>query len=217
MSDTLVKICGLREPATLEAALDAGADMVGFVFFPPSPRHLALDTARTLSARVGGRARVVALTADAGDAALDAVVAAMAPDMLQLHGRETPERVRAVRARFGLPVMRALAIAGPDDLGAAARFDPVCDALLFDARPPAGADRPGGHGGSFDWDLLRGYAARRPWLLAGGLTPGNVAAAMRASGARGVDVSSGVEASPGVKDAALIARFVAAARGAPVN
>ncbi len=216
MTDTLVKICGLREPATLDAALDAGADMVGFVFFAPSPRNLSLDAARTLAARVDGRARIVALTVDADDAALAAVVAAVAPDMLQLHGGETPERVGAVRARFGVPVMRALAIAGPDDLRRAARFEGACDALLFDARPPAGADRPGGHGGSFDWTLLKDHAPQRPWLLAGGLRPGNVGAAMRASGAHGVDVSSGVEASPGVKDADLIARFVAAARGAAV-
>ena len=207
-----VKICGLSEPSTLEAALEAGADMVGFVFFPRSPRHISYETARELKARVAGRAKTVALTVDADDDMLGAIVASLDPDMLQLHGRETPARVAEVRATFARPVMKALAIGSPDDLAGAATYEDVADWLLFDAPPPAGARRPGGNATALDWSLLRGYAGRRPWLLAGGLAPENVAAAIAASGAPGVDVSSGVEVAPGVKDAALIQRFIAAAR-----
>jgi phosphoribosylanthranilate isomerase len=210
----IVKICGLSKPATLEAALEAGADMVGFVFFARSPRHVGLDAAGALGARVAGRARTVALTVDADDLALAAIVEALAPDLLQLHGTETPERVRQVRQRFGLPVIRALSIGGPGDLARIAAFDAVADHLLFDARPPGEATRPGGNGEAFDWNLLRGLSTRRPWLLAGGLTPETVARALRETGAPGLDVSSGVESAPGVKDAARIARFVAEARRA---
>ncbi len=209
---TLVKICGLSEPATLAAALDAGADMVGFVFFERSPRHVAPDRARLLGRQVAGRARKVALTVDADDAVLHAVVADLAPDLLQLHGRETPERVAAVRARFGVPVMRVVAVASAADLGAIAAFQDVADYLMFDAVPAAGASRPGGNGAAFDWQLLRGVASAKPWFLAGGLNDGNVAQAVATTGAAGVDVSSGVERAPGVKDAGLIARFVAQAR-----
>ena len=209
----LVKICGLSEPATLDAALEAGADMVGFVFFPRSPRHVDHETARALGARVARRARTVALTVDADDETLRAIVGSLDPDVLQLHGRETPARVAQVCALFARPVMKALAIGGPTDLAAAAAYDDVADHLLFDAPPPAGADRPGGNAVAIDWSHLGTYAGRLPWLLAGGLTPGNVAAAMGACGARGVDVSSGVESAPGIKDPVLIRRFVAAARG----
>lgn len=209
----LIKVCGLNTPAAVEAALDVGADMLGFVFFERSPRHISLQTARGLSAKIEGRAcKKVALTVDADDAALAAVVGALEPDVLQLHGKETPDRVVEVRKRFGLPVMRALAIAGPSDLERVADFDEVADHLLFDARPPAGADRPGGHGAAFDWALLQGLTLRRPWLLAGGLHAENVERAIRATGANGVDVSSGVEREPGVKDVEKIADFVARAR-----
>ena len=187
--------------------------MVGFVFFERSPRHLSLQRADALAARTGSRARRVALTVDADDATLDAIVAAAHPDILQLHGRETPSRVAAVKRRFGLPVMRALSIASPADLDRAAAFEAVADLLLFDAPAPAAASRPGGNGEIFDWSLLRGLASRVPWLLAGGLHAGNVAAAVAAAGADGVDVSSGVERAPGVKDTRLIAAFVVAARG----
>lgn len=207
-----IKICGLSEPAMLDAALDAGVDMVGFVFFAKSPRNISLDTARSLGRRVERRALKVALTVDAEDATLTAIVAALAPDLLQLHGRESAERVAQVRAAFGLPVMKAIAVGAAADLDRHAAYEAVADRLLFDAPPPAGAMRPGGNAVSFDWTHLRGLATRRPWLLAGGLTPDNVATALRVTGAPGVDVSSGVESAPGVKDAGQIARFVEAAR-----
>ena len=210
----IVKICGLSEPGTLEAALDAGADMVGFVFFEPSPRHVPLAAARSLAARVEGRAQRVALVVDADDATLAAVVDALSPDVLQLHGAETPERVRAIRSRFGVPVMKAIAVAAPSDLRQVEAFDATCDHLLFDARAPLAAGRPGGNGHVFDWSLVGEVATRRPWLLAGGLDERNVAEAIRTSGARGVDVSSGVEVAPGQKDPGKIARFVAAVRAA---
>ena len=209
-----VKICGLSSAASLGAALDAGADMVGFVFFEASPRHVTLDRARALGGQVAGRARKVALTVDADDDALAAIIEAASPDMLQLHGNETPQRVADVQARFGLPVMRALGLATPRDVDQIAQFDGVADYLLFDARAPQSATRPGGNGESFDWTLLRGLVPRRPWLLAGGLRADTIADAMRATGARGFDVSSGVETTPGVKDLAEIARFVARARHA---
>jgi len=209
-----VKICGLSDAAGLDAALSAGADMVGFVFFEASPRHVALDRAQALGARVAARARKVALTVDADDAALAAIIEALTPDMLQLHGQETPERVSYVRARFGLPVMRAIGVASTRDLDEAARFDAVADYLLFDARAPKDAAMPGGRGVAFDWGLLRGLQVRKPWLLAGGLNCENVARAVAETGAQGVDVSSGVESSPGIKSTGKIARFVASARNA---
>ncbi len=210
----LIKICGLSEPATLAAALEAGADLVGFVIFEKSPRHVPLDYAGALVRRVAGRARTVALTVDADDATLAAVAEAVRPDILQLHGHESVARVAQVRARFGLPVMRALGLATRDDLAQIAAFDAVADHLLFDARPPAGAGTPGGNGATFDWSLLDGIATRRPYLLAGGLTAENVGDAVRGTQAPGLDVSSGVESAPGVKDAAKIARFIARARAA---
>ncbi len=209
-----IKICGLSDEAGVDAALAAGADMVGFVFFEPSPRNITLDRAKMLSARAGGRARKVALTVDADDACLAAVIEALAPDLLQLHGQESPERVSYVRARFGLPVMRAIGMASARDLEVAARFAPVADALLFDARPPREAVLPGGNGEAFDWSLLRGFELAKPWFLAGGLHCDNVVDALSATGARGLDVSSGVETSPGVKSPEKIARFVALARNA---
>lgn len=219
MSHTLVKICGLSEPATLDVALDAGADMVGFVFFPKSPRHISLEAARALAARVDGRARKVALVVDADDSEIAAIVAALSPDLLQLHGRETPARAAAIASRFGLPLIKALGVATRDDLEKADAFAPLVDYLLLDAKPPPGASRPGGLGATFDWAILSGWRPGRPWLLSGGLAPDNVAEALARTNAPGVDVSSGVESAPGVKDAGRIRAFVAAARalssGAP--
>ncbi len=210
----LVKICGLSAPEALDVALDAGADMVGFVFFPPSPRNLDFAAARPLGERVRGRAQKVALTVDADDAFLDAVVEALRPDLLQLHGQETPQRVEALRRRFGLPVMKAIAVETKSDLAAVAAYNEVADRLLFDARAPRDATRPGGLGKAFDWHLLEKIDPGVPFMLSGGLDAGNVAEALRITRAPGVDVSSGVERAPGVKDADKIRAFVRAARQA---
>jgi phosphoribosylanthranilate isomerase len=210
----LVKICGLNSPETLDVALDAGADMVGFVFFPPSPRNVGFAAARTLSERVRGRALKVALSVDAGDEQLAQIVEALEPDLLQLHGEETPERVNVVRRRFGLPVMKALPIAERADLLHIRRFEKEVDRLLFDARAPREASRPGGLGRSFDWQLLRNLDCAVPFMLSGGLDAGNVAEALRITGAPGVDVSSGIERAPGEKDADKIRAFITAARQA---
>ncbi len=210
----LVKICGLTSESVLDVAIEAGADMVGFVFFESSPRHLAFDTARTLSKRVRGRARKVALTVDADDALLDAVVEALQPDMLQLHGREPPARVAALKKRFGLPVMKAIAVAAKGDLAAVAAYAAVADRLLFDARAPREATRPGGLGKSFDWRLLENLDPGVPFMLSGGLDASNVAEAIAITGAPGVDVSSGVERAPGEKDPDKIRAFIRAARAA---
>jgi len=209
-----IKICGLMTPEALDVALEAGADLVGFVFFPPSPRSLSFEAARALGARVRGRARTVALSVDADDDFLAASIVALKPDMLQLHGKETPERVTALRSRFGLPVMKALPIAERADLSPIRRYADVADLLLFDARAPREATRPGGLGKSFDWTLLAGVDAGVPFMLSGGLDAGNVAEAMRITQAPAVDVSSGVERSPGDKDPDKIRAFVRAARAA---
>ncbi len=209
----IVKICGLSTPETLEAALAAGADMVGFVRFEKSPRHVSLETARALGRQVGRRARKVLLTVDADDAALAASVEALLPDVLQLHGNETPQRVAALKAGFGLPVMKAIAIGARTDLTQIAVYEGVADLLLLDSRA-ADSVLPGGTGRTFDWTLLEGLKLRKPWLLAGGLDADNVGAALAATQAPGVDVSSGVERPPGVKDATKIAAFVGAARAA---
>jgi len=210
----LVKICGLKTPDTLDAALDAGADLVGFVFFAPSPRNLNLSAAKALGAQVAGRAGKVALTVDATDEMLFDIVAALKPDMLQLHGHESPERVGVVRARFGLPVIKALPIARRADLAPIRLYEKVADHILFDARPPREATRPGGLGTPFDWTLLANLAIPVPFILSGGLDPANVATALSITGAAGIDVSSGVERAPGEKDIGKIAAFVAAARAA---
>jgi phosphoribosylanthranilate isomerase len=210
----VIKICGLTTPEALDAALEAGADMVGFVFFAASPRHVDVATARALGARVRGSAIKVALSVDAGDEELAASIAALEPDMLQLHGEETPERVAAVRARFGLPVMKALPIAERADLAAVRRYDGVVDRLIFDARAPRAATRPGGLGKRFDWNILERFEAGVPFMLSGGLDADNVAEALRITGAPGVDVSSGVERAPGEKDLAKIRAFVGTAREA---
>jgi len=210
----LIKICGLSTPDTLDAALTAGADMVGFVFFPPSPRNLAMDQARALGAQARGRALKVALSVDADDAYIDAMVEAARPDLLQLHGKESPERVGALKRRTGLPVMKAIHVSEPADLSACPAYEGAADRLIFDARPPKGAILPGGNGAAFDWAILDHVATSLPWMLSGGLGPDNVEAALVATRAPGLDVSSGVERAPGVKDADLIARFVAQARAA---
>ena len=209
-----VKICGLRTPDALDAALEGGADMVGFVFFPPSPRNLGLDAARVLGAQVQGRAAKVALTVDANDEMLTAIVAALKPDILQLHGHETPERVAVVRARYHLPVMKAMPIAERADLSPIRLYANVADRLLFDARPPKEATRPGGLGRTFDWTLLTDLKPGVPYMLSGGLDAGNVAEALAITHAPGVDVSSGVERAPGDKDPAMIREFIRAAREA---
>lgn len=210
----IVKICGLSTFETLDVALDAGADMVGFVFFDRSPRHLMLEAAAPLFARAKGQAARVALVVDADDDFLDTMVAELSPDLLQLHGKETPERVAGIRARFGLPVMKAVGIAVRADLAKIPAYAAVCDRLLLDAKPPPDAMLPGGNGVPFDWTLLDGFAPGVPWMLSGGLTPDNVAEAIRLTAASAVDVSSGVESAPGVKDMARIRAFIAAAHGA---
>lgn len=218
MTGLTVKICGLKTPDSLQAALDAGADQVGFVFFPPSPRHLGLEGARMLGAQVQGRAKKVALTVDADDELLSAIIAALQPDILQLHGKETRDRVAIVRTRFGLPVMKAIPVSTRADLAAVREYIQVADRLLFDARAPQDATRPGGLGKRFDWRLLAGLRVPVPYMLSGGLDAANVAEALRVTQAPGVDVSSGVERAPGVKDPDKIRAFIAAARGiAPLD
>jgi phosphoribosylanthranilate isomerase len=213
-----VKICGLSSAATLDAALESGADMVGFVFFEPSPRNLSPKQGQMLGSQVRGRGQKVALTVDADDAKLAAIVEALRPEILQLHGRETPERVRAIRARFGIPVMKALGIASRADLEKAAAYADAADVLLFDAKPAPEAVLPGGNGRAFDWTILKGLATDKSWMLSGGLDAGNVGEALTATGARGVDVSSGVESGAGTKDPARIAAFISAVRAlSPAN
>lgn len=210
----LVKICGLKTPEALDCAIESGADQVGFVFFPPSPRNLGLEAARVLGERVKSRADKVALTVDANDETLLAIVNALKPDMLQLHGTETPERVAVVRTRFGLPVMKALPISERSDLSPIRLYEKVADRLIFDARAPKDATRPGGLGTPFDWTLLKDVSTQIPFMLSGGLDAGNVAEALRITRAPGVDVSSGVERAPGEKDLDKIREFIRAARAA---
>ena len=208
----LIKICGLKTPDALDVALEAGADMVGFVFFPASPRHVGYEAVRLLAARVRGRAKKVALSVDASDEQLAAIIDALKPDLLQLHGQEAPERVTVVRTRFGLPVMKALPIAQKADLSPIRLYDKLADRLIFDARAPRDATRPGGLGKSFDWRLLENLKVGVPFMLSGGLDADNVAEALRIARAGGVDVSSGVERSTGEKDPDKIRAFVRAAR-----
>ena len=208
---TEVKICGLSNEEGVDAALDAGADFVGFVFFPPSPRNIATGQAAALAERARGRTQVVALTVDGSDALLDEVVSTLRPDLLQLHGKETPERSADIRRRTSRAVMKVLSIAERADLAAAARYADA-ERLLLDAKLPKDATRPGGYGVAFDWSILDSFLPAQPWLLAGGLHPGNVAEALAVSAASGVDVSSGVETAPGKKSPELIHAFVAAVR-----
>ncbi|MGB5869527.1 MAG: phosphoribosylanthranilate isomerase [Albidovulum sp.] len=211
--DIRVKICGLKEPAHVAAAAAAGAQYLGFNFFPKSPRYVDPASAAALALSVPEGVAKVALTVDADNAALDALTAAVALDMLQLHGHESPERVREVKARYGLPVMKVVGVAGPDDLAALDLYGQVADQLLIDAKPPKGAVLPGGNGVTFDWTLITRKYWPCPWMLAGGLTAQNVGEAIGLTGARQVDVASGVESAPGVKDPAMIRAFIAAARG----
>ena len=210
----IVKICGLSTPETLDVAVDAGADMVGFVFFPPSPRHLGLKTARDLGKHVRRRAVKVALTVDADDATLADIVEALQPDILQLHGRETVARLRDVKQKFGLQVMKALAVETAADLASLPFYAAVADRILFDARAPKEATRPGGLGAVFDWHVLENLDLNLPFMVSGGLNAGNVAEAVRVTRAGGVDVSSGVERTPGIKDPEMIRAFIRAARAA---
>ena len=211
--DIRVKICGLTRPEDVAAVAAAGAQYAGFVFFEKSPRNVNIETARALALEAPVGLAKVALVVDADNAELDAIVGAVPLDMLQLHGHESPERVSEVRARYGLPVMKAVGVADVEDMAQIALYEEVADQLLIDAKPPKGADLPGGNGLSFDWRLLSGRKYwRKPWMLAGGLTPQNVLQAAQMTGARQVDVSSGVEAGAGVKDARRIAEFVAALR-----
>lgn len=212
----IIKICGLSTPETVDAAIQAGADMVGFVRYERSPRHVSLDAAKKLGEQVGSKAARVLLTVDSDDAALEEAVAALRPDALQLHGEELPERVRALQKRFGMPVIKAIGIgASAQDIARAKAFEGVADLILFDAAPAkGGADLPGGTGRPFDWSFLKALDIETPWMLAGGLTPENVAEAVESTAAAGVDVSSGVESAPGVKDPGKIAAFIAKARAA---
>lgn len=213
MPHAAIKICGLSDAAGIDAAIQARADYAGFVFFPPSPRHLDLADAAGLAARAEGRIRRVGLFVDASDATIAEALAAARLDALQLHGKESAERAAQVKARFGLPVWKALPVATREDVDRAGLYAGAADLVLFDAKTPGDATRPGGMGLSFDWSLVAGWKGSLPWGLAGGLTPDNVAEAVRMTGAPLVDTSSGVESSPGVKDRERIMRFAAAVRG----
>jgi phosphoribosylanthranilate isomerase len=208
----IVKICGLSTRETLDVALDAGADMVGFVFFPPSPRHLSLEKARDLGKRSRRRASKVALTVDADDATLANIVEALEPDILQLHGTETVARLRDIKQKFALPVMKVLAVQTPADLLSLPGYAAVADRILFDARAAKEATRPGGLGAVFDWHVLENLDLKLPFMVSGGLNAGNVAEAVRVTRAGGVDISSGVERTPGIKDPEMIRAFIRAAR-----
>ncbi|HZW14775.1 MAG TPA: phosphoribosylanthranilate isomerase [Brevundimonas sp.] len=211
---TSVKICGLTTPETLDAALAGGAAFVGAVVFPKSPRHIDPLHAATLFERARGKAKIVAVTVDVDDVLLTEIALVLKPDLIQLHGSETPARAEQVRTLTGAGIIRALPIRAHEDFAEAEAWEPFADHLMFDAKPPEGSDLPGGVGARFDWALLADRAFRRPWFVAGGLRPENVADAVRISGAPMVDVSSGVESAPGVKDPALIAAFLEAARSA---
>jgi phosphoribosylanthranilate isomerase len=213
----IVKICGLTTEEALDAAIAAGADMVGLVFFPPSPRYLTLERATALAARARGRAEIVALTVDTPDRGLEEIVESVRPDWLQLHGNEAPDRVRAMKKRFARRMIKAIGVREPGDLLVAGRYRGVADRLLLDAKPPKDAPLPGGNGAVFDWTILEDFEPGLPFLLSGGLDPSNVGTAIRLARAPGVDVSSGVESAPGKKDPALIRAFIAAARRAAVR
>ena len=215
MDQVRVKICGLRRIADVEAVARSGAAYFGLNFFPKSPRFVTLDLARSLALAAPPGLAKVALVVDAEDAVLDAIVEAMPLDMLQLHGHETPDRVAQLRARYGLPVMKVIGVADEGDLAALLEFSTVADQIMIDAKPPRDAPLPGGNGLTFDWRLVAQRRWLRPWMLAGGLTADNVAEAVRLTGARQVDLASGVESAPGVKDEGLIAAFMAAVGQVP--
>ena len=209
---TRVKICGLTDAASLDAALEAGADMIGLVFFPPSPRNLSIAKGAALAARARGRVEIVALTVDAGDELIDAIAAEVRPDAIQFHGSEGPERLMEVRRRHGVATTKSIAVAEHTDLDRVAVYRNAADRLLLDGKPPPDATRPGGNAARFDWRLLAGFDPGLPWMLSGGLTVENVAEAVSATGAPAVDVSSGVERAPGLKDPARIRAFIATVR-----
>ncbi len=209
---TKVKICGLKTDLALDAALEGGADFVGFNFFPPSPRSLAPDAARSLAARARGRVRTVAVLVDPDDALLRRVVSAVEPDLIQVHGRESPERVADIARLFGRPLIKALSVTTAADAENALAYRDVAEFVLFDAKAPPASAIPGGNGLTFDWHLLDGVRGRFDYFLSGGLTPGNVAEAIRLVQPFAVDVSSGVETAPGVKSPDLIRRFLTAAK-----
>jgi phosphoribosylanthranilate isomerase len=210
----IVKICGLSTPEALDVALEEGADMVGFVFFEPSPRNISPATARALGARVEKRGKKVALTVDADDSELSEIVGALSPDFLQLHGKESPERVATLKERFGLPIIKALGVEAKSDFEQVKEYAAVANWLLFDAKAPAEATRPGGLGKPFDWVLLGGAVPNKPIMLSGGLDARNIEEALKITRVPAVDVSSGVESSPGKKDVRKIREFIWAARQA---
>lgn len=209
-----IKICGLKTADALAAALAGGASHVGFIFFAKSPRYLTPDEAGRLRQAIGGKAKAVAVTVDADDAFLDEIVEKMSPDMLQLHGHESPERVAEVKARYGLPVLKAFSIREAADLDAIAPYAGIADRLLFDAKPPKGSELPGGNGVAFDWRALTGLDPAVDYMLSGGLNAANIGDALRFANPPGIDISSGVESAPGVKDVALIETFFRAVRAA---
>jgi phosphoribosylanthranilate isomerase len=211
-SPVAVKICGITTADAVSAAVTAGAVYGGLVFHPKSPRNLDIDRARALAHQMRGKLKVVTLLADPSDEQLAAVAAQVAPDYFQLHGKEAARRVAYVRAKFNMPVIKALPVAEASDLAAVTEYENVADLLMFDAKAPTGAERPGGHGQAFDWKILAGRSFAKPWFLAGGLDPDNVARAIELSGAGMVDVSSGVESAPGIKDPARIQSFLNATR-----
>ena len=213
-----IKICGLSTPEALQTCASEGADMAGFIFFEKSPRNVAPELAAELAELARGLPhplRTVAVTVDAEDAMLDAIVAAMKPDFLQLHGRETPQRIVELKQRHGLPVIKAFAVREAADLAALVPYEGIADRFLLDAKAPAGSDLPGGNGVSFDWRLLQALDTKTPWMLSGGLDVENIGEALAVSGATSVDVSSGVEAAPGRKDIAKIAAFIKTVRDMP--
>jgi len=207
-----IKICGLKTKEALDAALEGGASHVGFIFFPKSPRFIDPTAAGALREVARGKAKAVAVTVDADDETLDAIVAGMAPDLLQFHGRESPERLAELKARYGLPVIKALPIREAGDLATIRSFLGVADRFLFDAKPPKGSELPGGNGVSFDWSLLAGLDPSIDYLLSGGLNADNIGDALSLLQPGGIDVSSGVESAPGVKDVKLIADFFRSVR-----
>ncbi|MEO9336021.1 phosphoribosylanthranilate isomerase [Mesorhizobium sp. SB112] len=212
-----VKICGLKTPDAVDAALKGGASHIGFIFFPKSPRNVAPEDAAELRKRASGRAKSVAVVVDADDDTLDHIVRTVSPDILQLHGHESPQRSAEIKSRYGLPIMKAFAIREASDLEAIAPYRGIAERFLFDAKPPKGSELPGGNGVSFDWRLLAGLDAKVDYMLSGGLNAANINEALALSNPAGIDISSGVERAPGVKDVALIENFFRAVRTAREN